>query len=295
MVVTEPLVSVYQSRLPSVPPLSDSAFAELRAFIYERTGIFFADKKKYLLEGRLGKRLQHLKLTGYGEYLQLLKYGKNKDEEYDYLCEAVTINETFFFRNEPQFEALEQVLLPEIVAAKQKSGPPRLRIWSAACSTGEEPYTLAMLFLERLKPRYPNLSVEIVATDINMAVLQVAAKAAYGEYSVRNLPPLYREKYFTMESGRFRVREEVTRLVKFQHLNLYNRQEIRQLRNFDIILCRNVLIYFDSKSKVQVVADLYNSLNGGGYLIIGYSELLHGISSAFKVKSLAKATAYKKE
>jgi chemotaxis protein methyltransferase CheR len=275
--------------------LSDAAFIELRTFIYERTGIFFAEKKKYLLEGRLGKRLQHLKIAGYEEYLQLLKYGRQKEEEYRFLCEAVTINETFFFRNEPQFEALEQVILPELIAAKQKMGSPRLRIWSAACSTGEEPYTIAMLFLERLKPRYPNLSIEIVATDISSSVLDVASRAAYGEYSIRNLPALYREKYFTVENGRFQLREEVTHFVKFQHLNLYNRQEMRQFRNFDVVLCRNVLIYFDNKSKVQVVADLYNSMNSGGYLFIGYSELLHGISTAFKVKSLPKTTAYKKE
>ena len=291
----QPLVAVAQSRPVAGPTLSDPVFAELRTFIYERTGIFFADKKKYLLEGRLGKRLQHLKIAGYEEYLQLLKYGRRKEEEYEFLCEAVTINETFFFRNEPQFEALEHVLLPELITVKQKMASPRLRIWSAACSTGEEPYTIAMLFLERLKPRYPNLSIEIVATDISLSVLQVAAKAAYGEYSIRNLPSLYRQKYFTVEQGRFQLREEVRQLVKFQHLNLYNRLDMRQFRNFDIILCRNVLIYFDNKSKIQVIADLYNSLTSGGFLLIGYSELLHGISTAFKVRSLPKTTAYKKE
>ena len=293
--MTEPLVAVPQSRPASVPALSDALFGDLRTFIYERTGIFFADKKKYLLEGRLGKRLQHLKIAEYEEYLQLLKYGRRKEEEFEFLCEAVTINETFFFRNEPQFEALEQVILPEVIAAKQKLGSPRLRLWSAACSTGEEPYTLAMIFLERFKPRYPDFSIEIVATDISGSVLQAASRAAYGEYSVRNLPPLYRDKYFTMENGRFQVCERVTQLVKLQHLNLYDRQEMKTLRNFDVILCRNVLIYFDTKSKVQVVADLYNSLNSGGYLFIGYSELLHGISTAFRVKSLPKTTAYRKE
>ncbi len=196
LIVTQPLSDVVHSCLGSAPQLSDSVFFELRAFIYERMGIFFADKKKYLLEGRLEKRLQHLRLEGYDEYLQLLKYGRRKEEEYGFLCEAVTINETFFFRNEPQFEALEGVVVPELIAAKQKQGgTPRLRIWSAACSTGEEPYSLALLFLEKLRSKFPTLSLDILATDINASVLQVAAKGAYGEYSIRNLPALFLEKY----------------------------------------------------------------------------------------------------
>jgi chemotaxis protein methyltransferase CheR len=294
--MTQMLANIVQHRPSPYPPIPDPVFVELRTFIYERTGIFFADKKKYLLEGRLGKRLQQLRLQGYDEYVHLLKYGANRNEEYDYLCDAVTINETFFFRNEPQFEAFEDVALPDVLAAKQKQGlAPRLRIWSAACSTGEEPYTLAILFLEKFRYKYPNLSFEIVGTDISPSVLQVASRGAYGEYSIRNLPPQLLEKYFHPEEGRYRLREEVRKCVRYQHLNLYDRQQMKLMRNFDVILCRNVLIYFDSKSKVQVVADLYNSLNYGGYLFIGHSELLHGISAAFKVKSFPKATAYKKE
>jgi len=293
--VTQPITVIAQPGLSSIPPLSDEMFILLREYIYDRTGIFFPEKKKYLLEGRLGKRIQFLRLDGYEEYLQLLKYGSKKEDEFDHLCEAVTINETFFYRNEPQFDVLEQVIIPELVAAKQSVGPPKLRIWSAACSTGEEPYTVALLYLEKLRHRFPALSVEIVGTDINASVLQTATKGSYGDYSVRNLAPQYLEKYFITGNGRFHLKDPVREMVTFQYHNLYDRGQMRMKRNFDIIMCRNVLIYFDMKSKIQVVAELYNNLNRGGYLLIGYSELLHGISSAFKIKSFAKTTAYKKE
>ncbi|MFH0990127.1 MAG: protein-glutamate O-methyltransferase CheR [bacterium] len=291
----QPIPSVTPSRLSTGPLLDDLTFYALREFIYERTGIFFPDKKKYLIEGRLGKRLQILKLESFEDYIQLLKYGRKKDEEFDYLCEAITINETFFFRNEPQFDAIEQTVIPELVRAKQAQLSPKIRIWSAGCSSGEEPYTLAMIFLECLKPKYPSLSLEIVGTDINGSVLQIARRAIYSEYSIRNMPQAFLEKYFSVENGRYVLRPDLKQMVSFRYLNLYDRTQMKTMRNFDIILCRNVLIYFDLKSKIQVVSDLYGSLNYGGALFIGYSELLHGISTAFKVKSLVKTTAYKKE
>jgi chemotaxis protein methyltransferase CheR len=154
---------------------------------------------------------------------------------------------------------------------------------------------MAMIFLEKLKPRFPDLNIEILATDISGSVLHTAIKGLYSDYSIRNLPPLYLGKYFQPLDGRYQIRDDLRQLVKFQIVNLYDRQQMRTLKNFDIVFCRNVLIYFDTKSKVQVVSDLYNSINHGGYLFIGYSELLHGISTAFKVVNFPKSVAYKKE
>ncbi len=274
--------------------MSDEEFRLIREFIYQQCGIFFPDNKKYLLEGRVGKRLQVLNLANFDAYLQLLKYGARRQDEMRFFFEAITINETFFFRNEPQFEAFEQTLVPSVLQSRGSSTG-KLRIWSAASSSGEEAYTLGMLFLEKMRPRYPGLEIEIVGTDINQAVIETARKGVYRDYSIRNMPKYYLEKYFTAEDSRYHLRDEVKRLVRFENMNLYDRGRMRMMSNFDIIFCCNVLIYFDAQSKIQVVSNLYDSLRRGGFLFIGYAESLHGISSAFKLINFAKTVAYKKE
>jgi chemotaxis protein methyltransferase CheR len=275
--------------------MSDEMFRQIREYIYQQMGIYFQDNKKYLLEGRLAKRVQLLNLPGFESYHQLLKFGARRNEEMKFLYDAVTINETFFFRNEPQFEAFEKTLVPQIVAGKRTGGRSNLRVWSAASSSGEEAYTIAMIFLEKLKPLYPSVDIEIVGTDISPGVLETARSGVYREYSVRNTPRHYLDKYFTSEEGRFHVDPKVKNLARFDHLNLYDRQKMRAMNRFDIIFCANVLIYFDTKSKIQVVSDLYDALNPGGFLFIGYAESLHGISTAFKLVNFPKTVAYKKE
>jgi len=277
------------------PKMSDAVFFELRDFICGVTGIYFQDSKKYLLEGRLGKRLQILGIGDFAEYLRMLRYGAARQEEMKSFYDAITINETFFFRNEPQFEAFEKTLVPAIVGSKKTNGRSRLRAWSAASSSGEEAYTLAMIYMEKLKPRYPGLEFEVVGTDISPSVLETARKGIYREYSVRNTPKHYMDRYFENCDGRHAVREDVRRLARFEQMNLFDQRAMRQMMGFDIIFCANVLIYFDTKSKIQVVSNLYDSLNKGGYLFIGYAESLHGISSAFKLLNFPKTVAYRKE
>ncbi|HUI10218.1 MAG TPA: protein-glutamate O-methyltransferase CheR [Bacteroidota bacterium] len=277
------------------PKMTDDLFREIRDFIYRLTGIYFQDSKKYLLEGRLGKRLQILGMADFAQYFQLLRYGNGRAEEMKSFYDAITINETFFFRSEPQCEAFEKTLVPEIVASRRTNGRSRLRVWSAASSSGEEAYSLAMIYLERLKPRFPALELEIVGTDISPTVLETARRGVYREYSVRNTPKPYMDRYFESADGRYAVREDVRRLARFEHVNLFDQRQMRQMMGFDIIFCCNVLIYFDMQSKIQVVSNLYDSLNKGGYLFIGYAESLHGISSAFKLINFPKTVAYKKE
>ena len=274
--------------------MTDEVFREIREFIYRLTGIYFQDSKKYLLEGRLGKRLQILGMTDFAQYLQLLRYGTGRAEEMKSFYDAITINETFFFRSEPQCEAFEKTLVPEIVASR-KNGSRKVRVWSAASSSGEEAYTLSMIYTDRLKPRFPGLEFEVVGTDISPTVLETARRGVYREYSVRNMPKPYMDKYIESADGRYAVREDVRRLARFEHLNLFDQRQMRQMMGFDIIFCCNVLIYFDMPSKIQVVSNLYDSLNKGGYLFIGYAESLHGISSAFKLVNFPKTVAYKKE
>jgi chemotaxis protein methyltransferase CheR len=287
-------VTTHSALVESTPlsTLTDETFEQLRNYIYDRLGIFLSTKKKYLLEGRLGKRLRMLEIQSFEHYVQHLKYGRDRDEEFEFLCNAVTINETFFFRNGPQLEAFERTLAPAFV--RENKGR-TLRVWSAGSSSGEEAYSLAMIYLEKLRPVYPDLRVEVIGTDISSAVLDTARRGEFTRYSIRNLPDTYLKRYFNPVGERFVLRDEVKALVSFQRLNLVDRDQIREMKNADIIFCCNVLIYFDQKAKIQVVADLYNKLNYRGYLFIGFSELLHGISSAFKVVSFPQTTGYRKE
>jgi chemotaxis protein methyltransferase CheR len=291
--VLDPRTSLLDKAASLFPKLSDDSFRALRDFIYDRTGIFFPEKKKYLIEGRVGKRLITLKLRSFEEYIQLLKFGQTKDEEFAHLCDAVTINETYFFRNVPQLDVVYQTIAPAFAKSAQANKP--LRVWSAACSTGEEPYSVGIIYSEKIRPLYPTLKIELIGTDLNSAVLDVARAGEYNQYAMRNLPSPYPQKYFTTANERFYLKEEIKQLAKFYSLNLFDHQQMRRMRGFDIIFCANVLIYFDQKAKIQVVADLYNSLNYGGYLFIGSSELLHGVSNAFRVISYPQTTAYKKE
>ena len=273
--------------------MSNETFNRIRKIIYDLSGIYYTDSKKYLLENRIARRLTANKMKSFEEYIRLLKSRDNR-EELDQLFEVITINETYFFRAFHQFEAFRDILVPELMEKKQMSSP-TIRIWSAASSTGEEPYTLAIIILEYLKRKYPRTNFQILASDINSAVLDSARKGVFKQYSVRNVPEHILKKYFRQEGNKYIINDEVKKLVKFTKLNLYDSHAIRSISGCDVIFCANVLIYFDQSSKQKVVSNLYNALNKGGYLFIGYSESLHGVSRAFKLVHLPKAMAYKKE
>lgn len=288
------LTNSLSNLLPKQMTMSIQLFQEIRKYIYDTTGIYFQDNKKYLLESRLQKRITFLGLKTYEEYFNLLKSNQNSEEK-KYFYEAITINETFFFRNQPQLDALATKVFPEIIQNKKKINKNRIRVWSAACSSGEEAYSIAMVFHDLVKPKYPDIEIEIIGTDISHAVIETAKNGIYKEYSVRNIPPYYLKKYFLINGNTFEVKPELKQMVAFKVLNLYDDFMMKTMINFDIIFCANVLIYFDTASKIKVVSHLYNSLNRGGYLFIGYSETLQGISKAFSLVSFPKTTGYKKE
>ncbi|MFZ1279244.1 MAG: protein-glutamate O-methyltransferase CheR [Ignavibacteriaceae bacterium] len=275
--------------------LSSKAFETWRKYIYDSTGIYFQDNKKYLLESRLQKRIAHLGISTFESYLDYVKFNPSGSSEIKYLYEAITINETFFFRNQPQLDALVSTILPEIIASKEKLGKTKIRIWSAASSSGEEAYSIAMMINDMIKPKYPKMEFEIVGTDISNAVVDTARRASYKEYSVRNTPVYFLKKYFKTTSTSFDLDPKIKSMATFKLLNLYDDLSMRTMINFDVIFCANVLIYFDQTSKIKVINHLYNSLYKGGYLFIGYSETLHGISKAFKITSFPKTIGYKKE
>ncbi|HVO72402.1 MAG TPA: protein-glutamate O-methyltransferase CheR [Ignavibacteriaceae bacterium] len=262
-----------------------------RKFIYDSCGIYYQDNKKYLLESRLQKRINHLGLSGFEDYLVYIKNSPGRAEEIKYLYDAITINETFFFRNRPQLDALSTTVIPELI----KKGKNKIRIWSAASSSGEEAYSVAITIVENLLPKYPGLEFEIAGTDLSQSVIEAAKKGLYREYSVRNTPPLLLKKYFKGNSNFFELSLEIRKRVSFRILNLFDEQSMKSMLNYDIIFCANVLIYFDLSAKIKVVSKLYNSLCKGGYLFIGYSETLHNISKAFKLVNFPKTIGYKKE
>lgn len=268
------------------PVLQDATFKQLRDFIYEKSGIFIPDTKKYLIETRLSKRIQERNLKGFEDYLYLISYGNNGDE-LTCLFDAVTTNETYFFREVQQLDVFIDLLVPKVIEQK---GAKNIRVWSAACSTGEEPYNLAMLLAEKR----PDVRAEIAGSDLSESVLGSAKKALYGSYSVRNVPPPYLSKYFKPSGQSYELVPAVKNIVKFTNINLLDDKKVRTNANMDVVFCRNVLIYFDDKAKQKVVSNLYDSLRPGGFLIVGSSESLHSVTRAFKPNILNKVVVYQK-
>ncbi len=193
----------------------------------------------------------------------------------------------------PQIEAFKYKVLPDLLAALSASR--RLRLWSAGCSTGEEPYTMAMVLSEVLGDELASWDIRIQASDLSPKALRSAENATYNEYALRGVNPAVRQRYFEETGGLYRVVEPIRRLVNFEHLNLSDPAPAGHLDEFDVIFCRNVLIYFDEELKRTVVSRLYESLKTGGYLFIGHSESLHNISRAFKLVHFPGALGYRKE
>ncbi len=274
--------------------LSLEDFIAFRDFIHEKSGIFFAENKKYLVENRLTKRMATVGLSSFRDYFYQVKYDTSL-KEFNMLMNLVTTNETSFYRNPPQLACFQEEVLPAIIEQKKRSGQPkRLRIWSAGCSTGEEPYTIGMILLEVLG-EHNDWNIEIIANDISENVLYAARKASYGEMSLRTTPPYIVSKYFVREADKYCVTENVKRLVKFSHLNLVDRRKMAQMTEMDFVFCRNVMIYFSDEVKKQIVKAFYSGLKSGGYLFIGHAESLHGISKAFKLVYFKNGLVYFRE
>jgi chemotaxis protein methyltransferase CheR len=273
--------------------ISDKDFEQLRDFIYNICGMYFHTTKKYFLESRLTRRMEASGIKTYQDYYLLLKSPRGS-EELKFLMDEITTNETYFFRNVPQLSALENKLLPELVEVKNKMGFRKLRIWSAASSSGEEAYTMAMILLEKRTTLLKDWIIEIVGTDINETVVAQAKEGIYNAYSVRNIPDVYKRKYIREDNGKFILSPEVKKFVTFNKLNLYEDSKMIFMKSFDFIFCANVLIYFDTASKSKVVQHFYNNLQPYGYFFVGQSESLHGVNDKFKTVHFPGGFGYKK-
>jgi len=222
-------------------PLQDSTFRDIRDYIYDKSGIYITDTKKYLIENRLMRILSEKNLNSFEEYFNLVKFSTNGNE-LSRLFDAVTTNETYFFREIEQLKTVADELIPKLISLKKGSKP--LKIWSAACSTGEEPYTLSIMLLDK---GYNEKNYEIFASDLSEGVLSSAKRAIYNSYSVRNVPPFCLNRYFSGVGESYALNEVVKKTVKFTKINLIDNKSIRLLGGMDVIFCRNVLIYFDVK------------------------------------------------
>ncbi len=276
------------------PKLSTEAFQKLRDFIYSVCGIFIPDGKKYLVETRLQRRLEESGLKTFEDYYYYLTYDPNREKVINNLINSIVTNETSFFRDPAQLDAFMKGVVPAVMSEKEKNGAPKtLRLWSAASSTGEEPYTLAMMLVEA-GLQFKGWRIEVLASDICDTVLSAADAATYEKYSLRNTPEAYLRKYFTNTDERYRVNSSIKDMVTFRKMNLVDTAAIRMVRGIDIIFCRNVLIYFDDNSKKKAVGHLYDSLNKGGYLFIGFSETLFNITRVFRPASFERTVVYQK-
>lgn len=260
----------------------------LRDFIYQKTGIYFADSKLYFVERRLLDRMQHAGITEFADYYTLLRFETSGTELQGFI-EALTVNETYFFREFNQLKCFGEEILPEIAGPN----PQKMMFWSAGCSTGEEAYTLAIILSEMLSPEMLS-RCRILATDIDNKVLAFARRGIYGERSIKHLPKPYLQRYFDQVGNEYRVSDQLRRLIDFQRLNLVDSKSMRQVPEASAIFCRNVLIYFDDISRRQVALDFYETLQEGGYIFLGHSESMSRITSMFQLRKMQHAIVYQK-
>lgn len=270
--------------------INSEDFSDLTEFIYKKSGIKFESKKLYFISKRVGKRISELEIDSVKEYLRYIKF-KDDGSEIQELMNLLTVNETYFFREFNTLESFAEHCLQEVAEKKLEKGDKTLKIWSAGCSTGEEPYTLAIIIREMLDD-IDDWKVEIIASDIDEVVLEKAKTAIYDARSVKDVPEEYLEKYFDVSGGRYLPVRKIRNMVKFEHMNLMDRVNVRQKRDFDFVFCRNVLIYFDDISRKQVVDHFYISLNKGGYIFLGHSESVGRITTAFSMKRFGSNVVY---
>jgi chemotaxis protein methyltransferase CheR len=272
--------------------MSGEDFRLIRDFIQAQSGIYFGDSAKCILEKRISRLLEQRHLRSFRDYYYFLKYDRRREEEIEAVIDAVTTNETYFFREERQLKAFKDEILPDLRAQKLGRGDRTLHIWSAGCSSGEEPYTLAILIMEsRL---FRDWRVDIFASDINRTVLQIARKGIYGASSFRVAEKKHVERYFDGAGEKWRIKDEVRKFVSFSYLNLIDESKISLLRKMDVIFCRNVIIYFDIQTKKKIIKSLGTKLVPGGHLMLGHSESLINITTAFELKHLKNDLVYQK-
>jgi len=263
-------------------------------YIYQKVGIRFEYKKVQLISNRIKKRLDAIGGNSVKEYLQYLKFKDTNNTEFQTLLNNLTVNETYFFRDFPQMTSFSDHCLPELINRKIQNRCNTINIWSVGCSSGEEPYTIGIILSEILAD-VSKWNINITALDVDDNILQNAMQGKYGSRSIKDVPEEYLNKYFNYTDSQYCIMNSIKKLVTFEHVNIMDKISMRNHTDYDVIFCRNVLIYFDEKSRRQVVDNLYTSLNKGGYIYLGSSESMGKISNAFKLNKMGTYLVYSKE
>jgi chemotaxis protein methyltransferase CheR len=280
--------------MKEILPLSEEDFAHFQELLIEVSGLHFEEKSNGSLHLALWERLQERGVDSYRDYYHLLKYHPEGRLEIRELLDLITIGETYFFRNKAQFDVLMSSVLPEIINRKRSARTPSIRVWSAGCSRGDEPYSIALAIKEVLPPNN-HWTISILGTDINRNGLACAKRAAFGEKDIAHLPKEYIHKYFEIKDGAYLLGTHPKQWVEFQYHNLVKDPFIyEKMQEIDLLFCRNVTIYFDSRVTRHVMENLYNCLARDGYLFLGHTETLWQISEKFERVEFPQTFIYKK-
>ena len=276
--------------MPEPITITEEEFRKLAEFLYRRTGMVFNETKRYYVERRIMDRMAATSSATFAHYFMYLR-GETRNEV-EHFINAFTVNETYFYREEHQLECLVRDLLPERVLGRRKSES--IRIWSAPCSTGEEPYSIAMWLLENW-PQVDAYDIEIVGSDIDTAVLDAAEAGIYGKRALMRLSPGIVKKYFRqLDDQRWQILDDLRDSVQFSRVNIMQSRETRPQGRFDVIFCRNVLIYFDDESRRLAAENLFENLHPGGYICLGHTESMSRISPLFEVCRFSDAIVYRR-
>ncbi|MCP4680330.1 MAG: protein-glutamate O-methyltransferase CheR [Deltaproteobacteria bacterium] len=270
--------------------MSLERFRLIRDMVNKHSGIYIPDDNQFLMESRLSERLSHLGLTTFDDYHHYLKYDPHGPTEIEDAIDLLTTNETYFFREDYQLRTFVNDILPEL--HRRLAHRRRLMIWSAGCSSGEEAYTIAMLILN--SGLFRGWDVRIYGSDISRRVLSRARRGVYGVSSFRTTGPDMINRYFAEIPEGKKINEEIRNLCHFGHLNILDEERVVFLGRVDVIFCRNVLIYFDKRSKMRAISLLYDRLNEDGYLLLGHSESLLNLSTAFEIVHLSEDLVYRR-
>lgn len=259
-------------------------------FLYRRTGMSFSDNKRYYIDRRLAERIAATGSPSFQAYFAMLR--SDADHEIEYLINAFTVNETYFYREDHQLRCMTSDLLDRVVRRKQPGES--IRIWSIPCSTGEEPYSIAIWLMENWK-QVDRFNIEIVGSDIDTRALKAAAEGIFGKRALMRLSQDVINRYFeAVEDGQYRIDQGLRNSIQFTPANLVDSRDMKRFRAFDIIFCRNVLIYFDDTSRRIAAENLYDCLLPGGYICLGHSETMSRISPLFRVCQFSDAIVYQR-
>jgi chemotaxis protein methyltransferase CheR len=274
----------------ALPPITEDEFRRLADFLYRRTGMVFTETKRYYVERRISERIVATSSHSFAGYFAYLR--SEVRDEVEHLINAFTVNETYFYREDHQLACLSADLLKERVITKRPGDT--IRIWSVPCSTGEEPYSIAIWLLENWKD-VDNYDIEIVGSDIDTRVLEAAAEGIFGKRALMRLTPQLIDRYFHgLDDERWQILDDLRQSVRFSRVNLIETKETRPQGRFDVIFCRNVLIYFDDESRRIAAENLYDNLLPGGFICLGHTESMSRISPLFEVCRYSGAIVYRR-